>query len=149
MSPLDTAGAVKPAYEHASKLVLPRPAVAVSGGLLKWYDIATSERPIPAEIVDLARDSLEAATPRLDGELGFVILHRCGGELLLPAHLDLAQRERALGDRLGEAGRARAGLRPLAAGRGAPPDVLCLGAASGLPRAGSVEPLPALPAPRE
>jgi hypothetical protein len=74
MSPLDTA--VEPGYEHVSKLVQPGPAVAISGGLLKWYDISTG--PIPAEISELARESLEAAVPRLDGELGFVILHRCG-----------------------------------------------------------------------
>lgn len=78
MSPLDMAGAVKPGYEHVSKLVQPGPAIAVAGGLLKWYDIATSDKPVPAEVAALAREALESAAPRLDGELGFVILHRCG-----------------------------------------------------------------------
>jgi hypothetical protein len=78
MSPLDTAGAVKPGYEHVSKLIQPGPPVAVSGGLLKWYDIATAGKAIPVDVAALAREALELAVPRLDGELGFVILHRCG-----------------------------------------------------------------------
>ena len=45
MSPLDTAGAVRPAYEHVSKVIQPGPAVSVSGGLLKWYEISTAAKP--------------------------------------------------------------------------------------------------------
>lgn len=78
MSPFDSAGAVKPAYEHISKLVQPGPAVSLAGGLLKWYEIATAEEPVPAEIAVLAREALPDAAPSLSGELGFVILHRCG-----------------------------------------------------------------------
>ncbi len=78
MSPLDTAGAVRPSYEHVSKLVEPGRAVAVSGGLLKWYEISTAAKPVPAEVSALARDALPAAAPSLPGELGFAIVHRCG-----------------------------------------------------------------------
>jgi hypothetical protein len=78
MSPLDTAGAVTPAYEHATKLVQPGASVALAGGLLKWYDIAPAAKPIPGEIAELARAALPDAVRSLDGELGFVILHRCG-----------------------------------------------------------------------
>jgi hypothetical protein len=76
MSPLDTA--VPPGYEHAAKQVRSGAPVAVAGGLLKWYEIATVEKPIPAELSQVAREALERAVTRLDGELGFVILHRCG-----------------------------------------------------------------------
>jgi hypothetical protein len=78
MSPLDTAGAVTPAYEHATKLVQPGAPVAVAGGLLKWYGIAPAGKAIPEEITELARAALPDAVRSLDGELGFVILHRCG-----------------------------------------------------------------------
>jgi len=76
MSPLDTA--VAPGYEHVTKQVRSGAPVAVAGGLLKWYEIATSGKPIPAELSQLAREALERAVTRLDGELGFVVLHRCG-----------------------------------------------------------------------
>ncbi|HET6174430.1 MAG TPA: hypothetical protein VFD90_17610 [Gaiellales bacterium] len=79
MSPLDTAGAVRPGYQHVSKLVAPGATLAVSGGLLKWYDIATPDRPIADDLVALARATVEGAgAVSSPGELGFVILHRCG-----------------------------------------------------------------------
>jgi hypothetical protein len=76
MSPLDTA--VEPGYEHITKQVRPGAPVSVAGGLLKWYEIASAAKPIPEELSALAHDALERAVTRLDGELGFVILHRCG-----------------------------------------------------------------------
>jgi hypothetical protein len=80
VSQLDAVGAITPGYRHVSKLVHARPPLAVAGGLLKWYDIAEGDKPIPREIAALAREGLEdAATGRaFAGELGFVILHRCG-----------------------------------------------------------------------
>ena len=48
MSALDEVGAIAPGYEHVSKVVHPAPAVEARGGLLKWYDIAQAEQPIPA-----------------------------------------------------------------------------------------------------
>ena len=78
MSPLDTAGAVRPAYEHVSKVIQPGPAVSVSGGLLKWYEISTAAKPVAVEVSALAREALPVAAPSLSGELGFAILHRCG-----------------------------------------------------------------------
>jgi hypothetical protein len=81
MSPPVTAGAVRPGYEHAAKLVRPGAALAVSGGLLKWYDIAPPERPVSGEIAALARGTVEGTgTVSSAGELGFVILHRCGDD---------------------------------------------------------------------
>jgi hypothetical protein len=78
MSPFDSAGAVKPGYEHVSKLVQAGASVSLAGGLLKWYEIATADEPVPVEIAELAREALPDAAPSLAGELGFVILHRCG-----------------------------------------------------------------------
>ena len=48
--------------------------------MLKWYDIAEGDRPIPRDVAALARKGLAAIGERdaLAGELGFVILHRCG-----------------------------------------------------------------------
>src|SRR6478609_10220633 len=77
---MSTAGAVRPGYEHVSKVVQPGRAVSVNGGLLKWYDIATAAAPVPAEVAELAREALPQAAPSLAGELGFVILHRCGDD---------------------------------------------------------------------
>src|SRR3954470_6276878 len=80
MSVLDRAGVIAPGYEHVSKMVHPAPPVEAGGGVLKWYDIAEGERPVPGAIGRLARESLRAAVgdDALAGELGVVILHRCG-----------------------------------------------------------------------
>ena len=77
---MSAAGAVRPSYEHVSKVVQPGATVPVSGGLLKWYEIATAAAPVPAEVAELAREALPQAAPSLAGELGFVILHRCGDD---------------------------------------------------------------------
>src|SRR6476469_11101931 len=58
---MSTAGAVRPGYEHVSKVVQPGRAVS-------------------AEVAELAREALPQAAPSLAGELGFVILHRCGDD---------------------------------------------------------------------
>ena len=52
--------------------------------LLKWYDIAPHETPVPLAIRALARrclrDATKAGTLGVEDGLGFVILHRCGGD---------------------------------------------------------------------
>ncbi len=69
-------------YRHVSKRIRPGRSIAVGEAVLKWYDIAPAEAPVPLELQVLARGSLHAATESgtLDvaGGLGFVILHRCG-----------------------------------------------------------------------
>ena len=80
-----TAGApfryVDPAYRHGPKLVTPQAALIVKGARLKWYDLARAATPVPGEIRALARDYLIAESNAgrlgLDGDLGFVVLHRC------------------------------------------------------------------------
>jgi hypothetical protein len=78
MSPLDAIAGVRASYEHVAKVVHPGPVASVSGGLLKWYEIATAAGPVADEVSALARDALPLVAPDLSGELGFVILHRCG-----------------------------------------------------------------------
>ncbi|WP_378946491.1 hypothetical protein [Mesorhizobium sp. ANAO-SY3R2] len=71
-------------YAHCPKTVTPGLPSTAGGGLLKWYDIAKATTPVTHDTDVLARHFLaaETAAGRLDleGELGFVILHRCGGD---------------------------------------------------------------------
>ena len=73
---------VSAGYRHVSKLIRPASAITLGEAVLKWYDIAPADEPVPSEIQVLARGSLHAAgesgSVALDGDLGFVILHRCG-----------------------------------------------------------------------
>ena len=75
---------VDPAYRQQPKLIAPGARLEVVGAVLKWYDIAPAAEPVPAAIHGLARAHVvgEAAAGRaeLDGDLGFVVLHRCGAE---------------------------------------------------------------------
>jgi hypothetical protein len=77
MSTLEQAG-VRFDYEHVFKRIEPGEAVTAGGAVLKWYEIAPASAPVPAEIGELARQALDQAELDLGGELGFVILHRCG-----------------------------------------------------------------------
>jgi DNA-binding transcriptional ArsR family regulator len=69
-------------YRHYDKFLEPGRIIDLGGTKLKWYDLAPVDQPVPEEIADLARAFLEreASEGKLDplGELGFVILHRCG-----------------------------------------------------------------------
>jgi hypothetical protein len=70
-------------YRHATKTIRPAHTISAGDAVLKWYDIALADEPVPPEIQVLARGTTLAA---VDGEaldlgdddLGFVILHRCG-----------------------------------------------------------------------
>jgi hypothetical protein len=73
-------GAVAPDHKHIDKFIEPDELLVVDGTSLKWHNLAVAD--VPLEVRDLARDFLrrEAAAGKLDdlGDLGFVILHRCG-----------------------------------------------------------------------
>jgi len=73
---------VRPEYRHIAKRIEPAPSVAFGDAILKWYDIAPEDEPVPPELHELARDGLQQAAGSgaldLAGDLGFVILHRCG-----------------------------------------------------------------------
>ncbi len=69
-------------YRHAEKIAQPEPSLALGDTLLKWYDVAPDDEPVPLAIRAVARrclrDAARAGELGALGELGFVILHRCG-----------------------------------------------------------------------
>lgn len=79
-----TALGVDPAYRHVSKAARTGQSIALGDSVLKWYEIAPEDDPVPPAIGDLARLALADAARfgelRLGGSLGFVILHRCGAD---------------------------------------------------------------------
>ena len=81
MSALEAVG-VTPEYEHVEKFATSEPSLALGASVLKWYDIAPDDAPVPLAIRALARrnlrDGLRDGTLTDLGDLGFVILHRCG-----------------------------------------------------------------------
>ena len=82
MSVLEPLGAVQPDYDHVSKLVRPAESLMLDDALLKWYDVAPADARVSSGVRALARRSLRAGarsgTLELSGDLGFVVLHRCG-----------------------------------------------------------------------
>jgi hypothetical protein len=82
MNALEQIGGVARDYRHISKLIRPGPRLTLGDAILKWYDIAPEDVPVPGEIRKLARAALRAGSKSgelaLNGDLGFVILHRCG-----------------------------------------------------------------------
>ena len=82
MSAAETAVGVTPGYVHVEKLIEPAPGLTLGGTVLKWYDIAADDAPVPLAVRALARRNLRDASKsgelEISGDLGFVILHRCG-----------------------------------------------------------------------
>jgi hypothetical protein len=85
---LERLGNVVPdGYSYYEKVVEPRDDLRLRGAYLKWYDI----RPADVEITEAQREETraylrgeaESGRLKLDGELGFVLLHRAGSVLLL------------------------------------------------------------------
>ena len=83
MSALEQAG-VAPDYRHVEKFVRAEPSLALGDTVLKWYDVALDEAPVPLAIRAVARRSLRdagrAGVLGTLGDLGFVLLHRCGDD---------------------------------------------------------------------
>ena len=69
-------GSVAADYRHAEKFAHAEPSLALGETVLKWYDVAPDEEPVPLAIRAVARRCLRDAAR--SGELGFVVLHRCG-----------------------------------------------------------------------
>jgi hypothetical protein len=82
MSAVEQLGDVAREYVHVEKHVQPAPGLSLGKSVLKWYDLAPDEEPVPLAIRVLARRNLRDAASSgaltLAGDLGFVILHRCG-----------------------------------------------------------------------
>ena len=106
-------------YRHVAKLVRPAPPLELSDAVLKWYDVAPGDVPVPAEIRALARLGLVEAARTGGLPLGRGRLRHPAplrARLLLPARLHVAQPQRALGDGLRQGRRGRRPL-PAVAGR--------------------------------
>jgi hypothetical protein len=75
---------VADAYVHRDKWITPARPLDLGGIRLKWYDVAARDTPVEPAIATLARAHLtrEAGGDalRLKGDLGFIVLHRCGAE---------------------------------------------------------------------
>jgi len=75
---------VQAGYRHLTKEIAIGAPIELGGSVLKWYDIAPADDPVPGPIRALARGSLRGAVDSgpivLDDDLGFVILHRCGAD---------------------------------------------------------------------
>ncbi|MGB2914179.1 MAG: hypothetical protein WBB81_11550, partial [Pyrinomonadaceae bacterium] len=67
---------------HYDKFIDSEDNLELVGSGLKWYNLAKKDEPVPREIVRLAKSYLqteaENGTIRGLGEMGFIILHRCG-----------------------------------------------------------------------
>ena len=74
--------AVHAGYRHLTKEIASATPIELGDSVLKWYDIAPGDAPVPGPIRALARGTLRgAADPGaldLDDDLGLVILHRSG-----------------------------------------------------------------------
>lgn len=77
-------GHVVAEYNHRDKLLTPGAVLALPAARLKWYDLAPTDAAVPTEIHQRARDFISRETEegrfKLEGDLGFVVLHRCGAE---------------------------------------------------------------------
>lgn len=75
---------VAPGYRHVDKFIEPDDNLETKGTNFKWHNLALADKPVPAGVRGLARDFIgrESAAGKLEtlGDLGFVILHRCGEE---------------------------------------------------------------------
>ncbi|HEV7488403.1 MAG TPA: hypothetical protein VGQ65_22230 [Thermoanaerobaculia bacterium] len=66
-------------YKHYPKRITPNDDLLLGGARLKWYDIHRAESRISDAVQKEARDFLRNDSDlAIDGDLGFVILHRCG-----------------------------------------------------------------------
>ena len=74
-------------YLYYEKIITPREPLSLPTACMKWYDLYPDDAPITpeqaAECRDFIRSEVESGRLKLEGELGFVILHRAGSYLLL------------------------------------------------------------------
>jgi len=83
---LERLGNVVPeGYSYTEKLVTPGEDLSLPDLYLKWYEIRSPKVAIsPAQVAESrAFVAAEAARLKIEGELGFVLLHRAGTFLLL------------------------------------------------------------------
>lgn len=74
---------VSPAYVQYAKQAVPREALRLGTSAIKLYHLEKPGEPVPEAIAASARAFLTgeaAGEAGLDGDCGFVILHRCGAD---------------------------------------------------------------------
>jgi hypothetical protein len=83
----DLGNVVPEGYLYYEKIVRPGEGLSLPNAYLKWYDLyppdAEITREQAAECRAFIEAEVEAGRLKLDGDLGFVILHRAGPALLL------------------------------------------------------------------
>ena len=116
--------------------------------MLKWYEVAAADAPVPDAIRTLARAALEDASAawelELSADIGFVILHRCGRDFYFLLICTWRNQNEVWETVWAKDGDADAGLPAVAHRRAAPAHLLRLGARRRLPRVARLGPLPAL-----
>jgi hypothetical protein len=85
---LESLGNVVPeGYTYYEKVITPRDGIVLPNAYLKWYDLYPDDAEITdeqrAECRTFIEKEAEAGRLKLEGDLGFVILHRAGPMLLL------------------------------------------------------------------
>jgi hypothetical protein len=74
-------------YHHVTKVVIPRPALALPNAYLKWYDLNRADQKVRAEVDTEAHEFIAAETAAgrlpISGDLGFVINHFSGEHIHL------------------------------------------------------------------
>ena len=140
-------------YEHVTKVVRPQASLTLRSTVLKWYEIAPADAPVPLVVRALARRNLRDASKdgslRISGDFGFVILHRCGEDFYFLL-VSTWQNENELWETVwAKDGERMFCFKPWS-GRGhTPSDVLRVGARRGVSRAPRLERVPALAARRD
>jgi hypothetical protein len=74
-----------PSRRHEYRIAEPQPSLMLKDAILKWYDVAPPDEPVPLAIRALARRCLRDATKDgtlgVEDGLGFIALHRCDDDL--------------------------------------------------------------------
>ncbi|MFK7805083.1 MAG: hypothetical protein AB8G95_25850 [Anaerolineae bacterium] len=76
---LKTNSGIDATYTHVAKTVTTGEPIVSDGSVLKWYDVAPADTPIPNELRARARARLTNLVIEASG-FGFVVLHRCGND---------------------------------------------------------------------
>ena len=146
MSALERVASVAPEYRHVEKIACPEPSLALDDAVLKWYDIAPDDAPVPLAVRALARRKSARREPLGAlgelGELGFVVLHRCGESFYFLLVCTWRNENELWETVWAKDGDDDVFFRPWPIEGDAPADVLRVGARRGLPRAAGVDALP-------
>jgi hypothetical protein len=70
-------------YVHCAKRAVPQDPLDLGGGVLKFYHVEKRGEAVPGAVAAAARALLAREAGErlgLDGDCGFVILHRCGAD---------------------------------------------------------------------